>query len=157
MVTAVTTGGGIDKGKDTDLGAATAAEGAKRRGKKAGRRMELDMQAAGFCFVPVVLETTGAIGSEAKELIMRPLFARLSEEAGLREQVEAAFAHLAQRLPWNCRSIRAFFLRRLGVVVARGVGGALASAMWKGRQAVRRRTIEEALAARVRSGPGLGG
>ena len=149
MVTAVATATGIDNGKDVDLGAAEAAEGGKRRGRLAGRRMELDMQAAGFGFVPVVHETTGAIGREAQELLLRPLFKRLQEEDGLRQQVEAAFALRAAELPWNCRSVRGFFLRRVGVAIARGVGGALGAAKSRGRQAVRRDRIAAELAARV--------
>merc|ERR1711965_237171 len=43
--------------------------------------------------------------------------------------------------PWNARSIRSHFLRRFGVVVARGVGSSLVRAKWDGRVILRARGL----------------
>ena len=43
--------------------------------------------------------------------------------------------------PWNARSIRSHFLRRFGVVVARGVGSSLVRAKWDGRVLLRARGL----------------
>ena len=42
----------------------------------------------------------------------------------------------AGELPWNARTVRAFFLKRIGVAVARGVGGAIALHKFRGNQAI---------------------
>ena len=140
-VTAVTTASGIDAGHGRDLGAALAAEEGKRRGKVAGRRMEHDMQLAGLGFMPIVHETTGALGPAARDEVLSPLLARLAEDDDARAAARAALKAVgalssAGELPWNARTVRAFFLKRVGVAVARGVGGAIALHKFRGNQAI---------------------
>ena len=87
----------------------------------------------GFGFMPVVHESTGAIGRIAHDGLIAPLLKRLQDDEEAR-QVAAAALELRGPLPWNVRSVRALFLKRVGVVVARGVGGAIAAWKWQGRQ-----------------------
>ena len=119
---------------------ATEKEKEKRRGKLAGRRMDLDMQPAGFGFLPVVHESTGALGREAHDALLAPLLLRLQQDDDLKKEARAALERGGD-LPWNARScarsVRSFFLRRVGVVIAKYVGSQLARAKWRGREALR--------------------
>ena len=135
-ITAVTSLGGAAAGAQAALGAATEKEKEKRRGKLAGRRMDLDMQTAGFGFLPVVHESTGALGREAHDALLAPLLLRLQQDDDLKKEARAALERVGD-LPWNARSVRSFFLRRVGVVIAKYVGSQLARAKWRGREALR--------------------
>ena len=90
------------------------------------------MQAAGFGFLPVVHETTGALGREARDSLLAPLLQRMQEDAEAKLEARAALERVGP-LPWNVRSVRSFFLRKVGVAIARGVGASLALAKRRGR------------------------
>ena len=77
------------------------------------------------------------MGPAARDRIFLPLIARLKADEGLRQN---ALARLdIESAPWNARSVRSHFLRRFGVVVARGGGSALVKAKWDGRVLLRAR------------------
>ena len=136
-VTSVTCLGGAAAGARVALGAATEKEKEKCRGHVAGRRTDLDMLAAGFGFLPIVHETTGALGHAAHDSLLSPLLLRMQEDDALKAETRAALER-AGPLPWNVRSVRAYFLRRVGVCIARVVGSQIASAKWRGRRALDR-------------------
>ena len=132
-ITGVTNKGGVAAGADRSLGAAMAAESLKVN------KFKSDMVAAGLDFLPVAHETTGAMGPAARDRVFLPLIARLKADEGLRQN---ALARLdIESAPWNARSVRSHFLRRFGVVVARGVGSALVKAKWDGRVLLRARGV----------------
>ena len=67
------------------------------------------------------------------------LLEQAKAEEGIRQ---IALANLdLESAPWNARSIRSHFLRRFGVVVARGVGASLVRAKWEGRVLLRARGL----------------
>ena len=72
-VTSVLSVGGSAAGAKAALGAAALKEQDKRRGSVPQRRMDIDMQSAGYGFLPVVHETTGALGREAHDALLAPL------------------------------------------------------------------------------------
>ena len=78
--------------------------------------------------MPVVHESTGAIGRIDHDGLIAPLLKKLQDDVEAR-QVAAVSMELQGPLPWNVRSVRALFLKRVGVAIARSVGGAIAS--WK--------------------------
>ena len=75
-VTSVLSVGGSAAGAKAALGAAALKEQDKRRGSVPQRRMDIDMQSAGYGFLPVVHETTGALGREAHDALFAPLLLR---------------------------------------------------------------------------------
>ena len=132
-ITGVANQGGVAAGADCDLGPAIAAEGTKNS------KFLKDMVAAGLGFIPVAHETTGAMGPAARDRLFAPLLEQAKAEEGIRQ---IALANLdLESAPWNARSIRSHFLRRFGVVVARGVGASLVRAKWEGRVLLRARGL----------------
>ena len=73
-----------------------------------------------------------------------------------KQQVRAALESL--ELPWNARSVRSYFLRKVGVCIARVVGSQLATAKWRGRRELGlRKVAQEAADAARRRPSGLAG
>jgi hypothetical protein len=141
-VTSVLSVGGSAAGAKAALGAAALKEQDKRRGSVPQRRMDIDMQSAGYGFLPVVHETTGALGREAHDALLAPLLLRMQEDDEARLEARAAMELLGE-LPWNARTIRAYFLRRVGVAIAAVVGTQIASAKHRGRQELGRRILAQ--------------
>jgi len=114
------------------------------------------LQTAGFGFLPVVHETTGALGREAHDSLLAPLLLRMQEDDEAKQQVRATLESL--ELPWNARSVRSYFLRKVGVCIARVVGSQLATAKWRGRRELGlRKVAQEAADAARRRPSGLAG
>ena len=63
------------------------------------------MQTAGFGFLPVVHESTGALGREAHDALLAPLLLRLQQDDDLKKEARAALERVGD-LPWNARSVR---------------------------------------------------
>ena len=109
------------------------AERSRRLAEKFVLRLRPHLHIQNFC---VAHWSTGALWREAHDALLAPLLLRLQQDDDLKKEARAALERVGD-LPWNARSVRSFFLRRVGVVIAKYVGSQLARAKWRGREALR--------------------
>ena len=106
----------------------TSGIAAGRRRLGAARKMEMrkanhysDILDAGLEFLPIVHETTGAMGRVVREQFFEPAFAELAASEGRRRAAEAQLDYL--EAPWCCSSsVRGYWLKVIGLEIARGGG-----------------------------------
>ena len=130
-LTSVANATGVARGKDTDLGAAAAAEDGKRQRHSMAR----DLVNAGMGFIPVAHELTGALGPSARDELFVPALAVLKKnKLGAAARAALAGEGGEEPAPWNARSVRANALQQFGLAVARGVGLAATHSRRAGRR-----------------------